>query len=74
MSDIPSFPYDILWGERKIVSIAEPHPKRRQRISLHLASKAKIRSTVKTYDLASANDALSDLRHGKLTGAAVLVP
>lgn len=73
MSDIPSFPYDILWNERQIVSVA--NLTRQDGIEfLAVARKAGIRTTVKRYPLAAANDALDDLRNGRLNGAAVLMP
>src|SRR5262249_8054019 len=64
MSDIPSFPYNILWREREIVSVA--NLTRRDGIEfLALAPKVPIRTTVKPYGLADANQALDDLRHGR---------
>ena len=71
MSDIPSFPYEILWHEREIVSVA--NLTRRDGIDLMaLAATTPIRTTVAPYPLARANDALADLRAGRLEGAAVL--
>jgi len=71
MSDIPSFPYDILWREREIVSVA--NLTRRDGIEfLALAPKVPVRTTVQPYPLAAANQALDDLRSGRLQGAAVL--
>lgn len=71
MSDIPSFPYSILWGERSICSVA--NLTRRDGVEfLSLAPKVPIISEVKTYDLENANEALSDLREGRLTGSAVI--
>jgi propanol-preferring alcohol dehydrogenase len=73
MSDIPSFPYAILWEERQIVSVANL-----TRADAHeflaLAPKAGLRTEVKLYPLAQANAALDDLRSGRLQGAAVLQP
>lgn len=73
MSDIPSFPYAILWEERQIVSVANL-----TRADAHeflaLAPKASLRTEVKLYPLAEANAALDDLRSGRLQGAAVLQP
>jgi propanol-preferring alcohol dehydrogenase len=73
MSDIPSFPYAILWEERQIVSVANL-----TRADAHeflaLAPKAGVRTEVKLYPLAQANAALDDLRSGRLQGAAVLQP
>jgi propanol-preferring alcohol dehydrogenase len=73
MSDIPSFPYADLWGEREIVSVA--NLTRDDGLEfLPLARKAGIVTRVTRYPLADANAALADLRSGRLTGAAVLVP
>jgi propanol-preferring alcohol dehydrogenase len=72
MSDIPSFPYDILWGERKVVSVA--NLTRRDGVEfLALAPKVPVRTEVETFALAQANEALARLRDGRITGAAVLV-
>jgi propanol-preferring alcohol dehydrogenase len=72
MSDIPSFPYDILWGERKVVSVA--NLTRRDGVEfLALAPKVPVRTEVETFPLAQANEALARLRDGRITGAAVLV-
>jgi propanol-preferring alcohol dehydrogenase len=73
MSDIPSFPYRLLWEERIIRSVANL-TRRDAEEFLALAPKAGIRTTTQTYPLADANRALSDLRSGVLQGAAVLVP
>jgi propanol-preferring alcohol dehydrogenase len=73
MSDIPSFPYRILWEERRIRSVA--NLTRQDAVEfLDLAPRAGVRTEVTTYPLAEANAALEDLRHGRLSGAAVLVP
>ncbi|MBR0773443.1 zinc-dependent alcohol dehydrogenase family protein [Bradyrhizobium diazoefficiens] len=73
MSDIPAFPYDILWGERQIVSVA--NLTRRDGIDfLAAAAKADIQTAVTVFPLAEANQALARLRDGKLVGAAVLRP
>jgi propanol-preferring alcohol dehydrogenase len=73
MSDIPSFPYDILWGERSIVSVA--NLTRRDALEfLDIALRAKINTHITRYPLERANEALEDLRGGKLQGAAVLIP
>jgi propanol-preferring alcohol dehydrogenase len=73
MSDIPSFPYRLLWEERKLVSVA--NLTRRDGIDFfEIARRAEIRTETKPYPLASANEALNDLRAGRLQGAAVLVP
>jgi propanol-preferring alcohol dehydrogenase len=73
MSPIPSFPYDILWHEREIVSVANL-TRRDGDEFLALAPKVPVRTTVQPYPLADANRALADLREGRVTGAAVLVP
>ena len=73
MSDIPQFSYDLLWGERSICSVANL-TRRDGEEFLALAPQASVRSTVSVYPLASANEALADLRSGRLSGAAVLVP
>ena len=73
MSDIPSFPYRILWEERQIVSIA--NLTRQDAIDfLAIAPKAGIRTETVPYPLERANEALADLREGRLQGAAVLIP
>lgn len=71
MSDIPSFPYDILWGERSICSVANL-TRRDGEEFLALAPKIPIHTEVHTYPLIKANDALEDLRKGNFTGAAVI--
>jgi propanol-preferring alcohol dehydrogenase len=73
MSDIPSFPYRLLWEERHVVSVANL-TRDDAREFLSLAPKAGIRTEVTRYPLQSANEALADLRSGRLQGAAVLVP
>ena len=71
MSDIPSFPYDILWGERRVCSVA--NLTRADGLGfLELAPKVPVRTRVVTYALEQANDALRALRRGQLEGAAVL--
>ncbi|MEO6601990.1 MAG: alcohol dehydrogenase catalytic domain-containing protein, partial [Polyangiaceae bacterium] len=73
MSDIPSFPYSLLWEERQLVSVA--NLKRRDGIDfLALAPKINIVTKTTTYPLTQANEALADLRAGRFEGAAVLVP
>lgn len=73
MSDIPQFPYSILWEERQLVSVANLT---RQDASefLGLAPRMGVRTTTTVYPLTHANEALADLRAGRLKGAAVLVP
>jgi alcohol dehydrogenase, propanol-preferring len=73
MSDIPSFPYRILWEERVLRSVANL-TRRDAEEFLALAPEAGVRTETVTYPLARANEALSDLRGGALQGAAVLVP
>jgi len=73
MSDIPSFPYEILWGEREVVSVANL-TRRDGEEFLALAPKVPVHTTVRPYRLADANRALGDLRDGRLQGAAVLIP
>jgi len=73
MSDIPSFPYSLLWGERRIESVANLTRADGERF-MRLAARIPIRTSVRTYPLEEANEALSDLRAGRLEGAAVLVP
>ena len=73
MSDIPSFPYQILWEERELVSVA--NLTRQDGIEfLALAPKIGIKVKTTTYPLTEANQALEDLRAGRFDGAAVLVP
>ena len=73
MSDIPSFPYEILWGERRIVSVANL-TRRDAEAFLDIASAVPIRVSVETFQLAQANEALARLRDGAVNGAAVLLP
>ncbi|HEU0223276.1 MAG TPA: alcohol dehydrogenase, partial [Paracoccaceae bacterium] len=73
MSDIPSFPYSLLWGERVVRSVANL-TRRDAEAFLELAPRATVRTQVETFPLAQANEALARLRAGALTGAAVLLP
>ena len=73
MSDIPSFPYTILWGERTLCSVANLTRADGAEF-MAFAAQYPIRTTTKRYGLDDANLALADLRQGKFTGAAVLVP
>jgi len=73
MSDIPAFPYELLWHERSISSVAN--------LTRHdgeeffaLAARVAVRATVQIFPLAEANVALGQLRAGKIQGAAVLIP
>jgi propanol-preferring alcohol dehydrogenase len=73
MSDIPSFPYRLLWEERQIVSVA--NLTRHDAVEFFgVVPQVGIVTETTPYPLAKANEALSDLRYGRLTGAAVLVP
>jgi propanol-preferring alcohol dehydrogenase len=72
MSDIPSFPYDILWEERMIRSVANLTRKDGKKF-LKLAVDANIKTETKLFQLHEANEALQQLREGKFTGAAVLM-
>ena len=73
MSDIPSFPYAILWEERQILSVANLTRADATEF-LSVAPQAGVRAETTTYPLRRANEALDDLRHGRFQGAAVLVP
>jgi propanol-preferring alcohol dehydrogenase len=71
MSDIPSFPYSLLWGERSVRSVA--NLTRQDAIEfLQLAPTVPVKTQVQPYALADANRALADLREGRVNGAAVL--
>jgi alcohol dehydrogenase, propanol-preferring len=71
MSDIPSFPYERLWGERVLRSVANL-TRRDGEEFLALAPKVPVRTQVAAYPLGAANEALEDLRRGRVRGAAVL--
>jgi alcohol dehydrogenase, propanol-preferring len=71
MSDIPQFPYDILWGERRVCSVANL-TRQDGRDFIKLAQEVPVRTTVTPFPLARANEALTALREGALSGAAVL--
>lgn len=73
MSDIPTFPYRLLWEERELASVANL-TRADARAFFAEAGNAGIHSTTRRYPLEAANDALEDLRLGRLSGAAVLVP
>lgn len=73
MSDIPSFPYDILWEERVVRSVANLTRKDGAEF-LGLAPRVPVETTIRTFPLQQANEALEALRQGKFHGAAVLVP
>jgi alcohol dehydrogenase, propanol-preferring len=73
MSDIPSFPYEYLWEERSICSVANL-TRRDGSEFLALAPKVPVHTQTVPFPLRQANEALDRLRYGRLTGAAVLVP
>ena len=73
MSEIPAFAYELLWGERRLVSVANL-TRRDGEEFLELAGRARIRTHVETHPLQRAGLALERLRRGELRGAAVLVP
>jgi len=71
MSDIPSFPYEILWGERDLCSVANL-TRRDGEEFLKIAPEIPIKTKVNVYSLEKANEALADLRSGAFSGAAVI--
>ena len=73
MSDIPSFPYELLWGEREVVSVANL-TRADCRNFMDVAARTPIRTHTMPFPLSKANDALAEIRRGALEGAAVLVP
>src|SRR5438309_144716 len=73
MSDIPTFPYDILWGERVVRSVANLTRRDGEKF-LRLAPAVPVRTTAEPFALDRANDALERLRTGRMRGAAVLLP
>jgi propanol-preferring alcohol dehydrogenase len=73
MSDIPAMPYRLLWEERELVSVANLTRKDAGEF-FPVAREAGVRTHTKPYSLERANEALADLREGRLSGAAVLVP
>ncbi|NPU67550.1 zinc-dependent alcohol dehydrogenase family protein [Bradyrhizobium sp. 83012] len=73
MSDVPSFPYSLLWGERQIMSVANL-TRQDGHDFLRVAREAQIRTHTTPYPLSDANAVLARLRRGEMTGAAVLVP
>ena len=72
MSDIPSFPYSLLWEERKILSVANLTREDGEEL-LAIAPKIPVKTEVEVFPLAQANEALARLREGNLQGAAVLI-
>jgi propanol-preferring alcohol dehydrogenase len=73
MSDIPSFPYADLWGERSILSVANL-TREDGLVFLDIAPKVPVRTSVTRFKLEEANEALAAVREGRLEGAAVLIP
>ena len=73
MSDIPAFPYEILWGERVVRSVANL-TRRDGEEFLALAPRVPVRTSIEVLKLDAANEALARLREGRITGAAVLMP
>jgi propanol-preferring alcohol dehydrogenase len=73
MSDIPRFPYRLLWEERQVISVANLTRQDAHEF-LNIAPRAGVKSAVTRYSLEQANAALADLRSGRLQGAAVIVP
>jgi len=73
MSAIPSFPYDLLWGERSIVSVANLTRQDGEEFLL-LAPQVPVKTEVELFRLEQANQALDALRSGRIKGAGVLVP
>ena len=73
MTDIPAFPYELLYGERRVVSVANL-TRQDGRDFLALAQAVPVRTTVTRYPLQDAERALDDLRAGRFEGTAVLVP
>ncbi len=73
MSDIPAFPYDLLWEERSLCSVANL-TRRDAEEFFALAPRVPVRTTVQTFPLSEANEALERLRSGSIKGAAVLLP
>jgi propanol-preferring alcohol dehydrogenase len=73
MSDIPSFPYEWLWGERKLVSVANL-TRADGEAFMRIAAEVPLQVRTQVYPLTDANRALADLRLGQVHGAAVLVP
>ena len=73
MSEIPAFPYELLWGERVVRSVANL-TRRDGEEFLALAPRVPVKTTTEVLKLDQANEALARLREGRVTGAAVLVP
>jgi len=73
MSDIPSLPYELFWGERVLRSVANLTRADGEEF-LRLAPRVPVRTQVETHPLEEANEALERLREGRIRGASVLVP
>jgi propanol-preferring alcohol dehydrogenase len=73
MSDIPAFPYGLLWGERSVASVANL-TRADGRAFMRIADEIDLQPSVETFSLTQANEALTRLRSGQLQGAAVLLP
>ncbi|MEO7689251.1 MAG: hypothetical protein ABIS51_08195 [Sphingomonas sp.] len=73
MSDIPSFPYARLWGERSLLSVANL-TRADGYAFMSVAAEAPLHTTTTVFPLGRANEALAALRNGRIEGAAVLVP
>jgi alcohol dehydrogenase, propanol-preferring len=73
MSDIPAFPYQLLWRERSVRSVANLTRQDGEEF-FALAARMRLDTSVTSYELSDANRALEDLRGGRLSGAAVLIP
>jgi propanol-preferring alcohol dehydrogenase len=73
MSDIPQFPYELLWGERRLCSVANL-TRRDAEEFMGIAPRVPVKAHVEVFPLEDANEALTRLRTGRLRGAAVLVP
>jgi len=71
MSDIPAFPYNILWEEREIVSVANLERRDGEEL-LEIAARVPVHTEVEVFPMDAANEALTRLREGRLEGAAVL--
>lgn len=71
MSDVPAFPYELLWGERTLGSVANL-TRRDGEEFMELAPAVPVRTEVACYNLEDANEAVEDLRRGRFEGAAVL--
>jgi propanol-preferring alcohol dehydrogenase len=73
MSPIPGFSYDLLWGERSIISVANL-TRRDAEEFLELAPRVPVRTEIEVFPLEQANEALAAQREGRIRGPAVLVP